>query len=119
MGKDKLRLQKNHEIQRALVAETVARNESLLGLRFLQLFIEIFDFRIFPNLSKPVVYKKSHCTLTALMTQIETYCGCYISYMNDIERYINTTSNVKRKILNSGQSFKKVEIWPISSSKIS
>ena len=49
------------------------------------------------NKSTPVVYKKSHCTLAALMTQIETYCGCFISYMNDIERYINTTRNTKRK----------------------
>ena len=24
--------------------------------------------------SMPVVYKKSHCTLSALMTQIESYC---------------------------------------------
>ena len=52
------------------------------------------------------MYKKSHCTLTALMTQIETYCGCYISYMNDIERYINTTSNVKRKIKNQIEATK-------------
>ena len=62
-----------YEKWRKMVAETVAKNKST-----------------------PVVYKKSHCTLEALMTQIETYCGCFISYMNDIERYINTTRNTKR-----------------------
>ena len=44
----------------------------------------------------PIIYKKSHCIIKALMTQIEDYCGCYVSYIDNVEWFINTTTNTKR-----------------------
>ena len=44
----------------------------------------------------PDIYKQSHCVMEALMTKIETYCGCYLSYVENIEDYISS-QNDKRK----------------------
>ena len=49
----------------------------------------------------PAIYKQSQCVVASLMEQILTYCGCFVSYMHDIERYVNTTGDTKRKVFSS------------------
>ena len=44
----------------------------------------------------PVIYKQSQCVVASLMEQILTYCGCFVSYVHNIERYVNTTGDAKR-----------------------
>ena len=37
------------------------------------------------------IYKISQCVTSALMMQIAEYCTCYLSYITDIHRYVNST----------------------------
>ena len=41
--------------------------------------------------SKKDIYKISQCVTSALMSQIAEYCTCYLSYITDIHRYVNST----------------------------
>ena len=53
------------------------------------------------------IYKISQCVTSALMMQIAEYCTCYLSYITDIHRYVNSTglSGIGFTILLSDRHF--------------